>query len=93
MINGLLVTSHSEGWFKSLTVNVSDITRGTKNIFGYFTQDSKEIHMFSGETSNPPKGPFTRRLDFPSPEITDRLEKYVEITSYLCIKWIFSFLL
>ena len=77
MINGLLVTSHSEGWFKSIKVNVSDITRTTKNIFEFFTQDSKEILMFSGETSNPPKGPFTRRLDFPSPEITDRLENYL----------------
>ena len=65
MINGLLVTSHSDGWFKTIKVNVSDTSRTTKNIFEYFTQHSKEIHMFPGEISSPPKGAFTRRLDFP----------------------------
>ena len=72
MINGLLITSDSEKWLQTLRVNVSDIARGTKNIFQHFSQHSKSMEMFPGDKSNKPEDFYTRRLDFPSPEIADR---------------------
>lgn len=72
MINGLLITSGSEKWLQTLKVNISDIARGTKNIFEDFSQHSKTLEMFPGKNSNRPEDAYTRRLDFPSPEIADR---------------------
>ena len=72
MINGLLITSDSEKWIKNFKVDVSDTRKRTKNIFHHFSKHSKNLEMFPGRKANKPKTPYTRRLYFPNPEITDR---------------------
>ena len=71
MVNGLLITADSIQWMSEIVVNVTDTAAKTKNVLESFLS-MRHFELFSGGFSRKPDLPFSRTLEFPSPEVTDR---------------------